>query len=278
MSAARASVIVRTRDKERTIERCLSLLRRQTVEPEIVVVDSGSSDRTVELARRWCDRLIEIRPEEFSYGRALNVGARSAAAPIHFAVSAHIFLEREDWIERSLRHYERPDVAAAMGCVVLPDGRPQRDVVYQDAALSRTDRVWGFSNTASSWRASVWERFPFDEGLEACEDKEWSWRVLDQGWIVVLDPALWVPDVHRRSAGALSLYHRTKRESRVLAAYGALPRMGPGGALREWWDGSRETSPARRLVDRANPLRVAEIAGRYVGERSARSRNSSEAS
>jgi glycosyltransferase involved in cell wall biosynthesis len=278
MGTARASVIVRTRDKQGTIERCLSLLRRQTVEPEIVVVDSGSSDRTVALAREWCDRLIEIRPEEFSYGAALNLGARSAAAPIHFAVSAHIFLAREDWIERSLRHYERPDVAAVMGCVVLPDGRPQHEVVYQDAALSRADRVWGFSNTASSWRASVWERFPFDEGLEACEDKEWSWRVLDQGWVVVLDPALWVPDVHRRRDGALSLYQRTKRESRVLAAYGALPRMGPGDALRAWWDGSRDASRGRRLVDRANPLRVAEIAGRYFGERSARPRNSSEAS
>src|SRR5687767_15288768 len=106
----RASVVMRARDAERTIGRALELLRAQTVEPEIIVVDSGSRDRTIEIAGGLCDELIELSAAEFSYGRALNVGARAAAAPVHFALSAHCFPERADWLERSLAHYERPDV------------------------------------------------------------------------------------------------------------------------------------------------------------------------
>ena len=69
-----ASVIVRCRDEVRTLERTLESLRRQTVDPEIVVVDSGSSDGSLEVARRYADQLIEIPPETFTFGHALNVG------------------------------------------------------------------------------------------------------------------------------------------------------------------------------------------------------------
>ncbi len=74
--SARASVIVRCKDEEKLLERALTSLRRQTVEPEIVVVDSGSTDRSLEIAKRWCDRLVEIPAESFTHGYALNVGAR----------------------------------------------------------------------------------------------------------------------------------------------------------------------------------------------------------
>ena len=44
-----ASVIVRTSDSASTVGALLDDLERQTIRPEIVVVDSGSSDRTLEL-------------------------------------------------------------------------------------------------------------------------------------------------------------------------------------------------------------------------------------
>ena len=47
---------------------------------EIVVVDSGSTDGTVAIAKRWCDRLIEIPEESFTYGYSANLGAEAASA------------------------------------------------------------------------------------------------------------------------------------------------------------------------------------------------------
>ena len=86
---ARASVIVRTKDKADTVEATFAALRPQTVPVEVVVVDSGSTDGTLEIARRHADRLVEIPAEAFTFGRALNVGAAAATAPVHFALSAH---------------------------------------------------------------------------------------------------------------------------------------------------------------------------------------------
>ena len=49
-------MIVRSKNSERTIERTLRIVRAQTIEAEIIVVDSGSRDRTLEIARRWGDQ------------------------------------------------------------------------------------------------------------------------------------------------------------------------------------------------------------------------------
>jgi rhamnosyltransferase len=265
-----ASVIVRAKDEARSIGRTLSLLARQTVRPEIIVVDSGSSDGTVEIAKRWCDQLVEIPAERFTFGSALNVGAQSASAPIHLAVSAHCFPERGDWVERSLAHYERDDVAATNGHRYFPDGRPIRGTFHQGAAHARVHAFWGFSNHASSWRASVWERFPFDETLEAAEDKEWALRVLDAGWVIAFDPELWVDYSHVWRSGPGSFYRREKRCARAIAGFASLPPYRLRDCVREWWKDMPDDRHAP-LLYRLDYRRIAGLAGRYAGYRAARS-------
>src|SRR5436305_1388138 len=78
-----ATAIVRCMNEERTIEKTLAVLRRQTVTPEIIVVDSGSSDSSGELARPLCDRVNEIPPQQLTYCRTPHIGARAAAARLH---------------------------------------------------------------------------------------------------------------------------------------------------------------------------------------------------
>lgn len=267
MSAPPASVIVRAKDEETTIDRTLASLERQTVRPEILVLDSGSTDRTREIATGRCDRLIDIPGQEFTYGRGLNIGARAASAPIHFSLSAHCFPEA-DWIERSLEHYERPDVAGTGGQLYFPDGSLLRGPFLQDGAHARSDPWWGFSNHASSWRGSVQERFPFDELMDIAEDREWSWRVLDAGFVIAFDPALWVNPWHRHGRGVVNLYARIKRESRAIASFSPNPPYTVRDCVRKWWRGGpRDRSAAYR---RLNYFRWVELAGKRAGQRQER--------
>src|SRR5207244_4709371 len=104
------------------------------------------------------------------------------------ALSSHCFPDRTDVIERSLAHYERADVAATCGARSFPDGSPVESAFYQDLEHARAHPEWGFSNHASSWRADVWKRFPFDDHIAAAEDREWSWRVLGADLTIVFDP------------------------------------------------------------------------------------------
>jgi rhamnosyltransferase len=261
----RASVIVRCKDEEKLIERTFQSLRRQTVEPEIIVVDSGSRDRSVEIARRWCDELIEIPAESFTFGYSLNVGARAAAAPFHFALSAHCHADRDDWIERTLTHYERTDVAGVNGYHAYPDGTPITGVFHQDAAHARAHPFWGFSNHASSWRASVWKEFPFDEKLTAAEDREWAQRVLDAGWVIAFDPELTVDMSHAWRSPA-EYFRRQRLCAHALAGIADLPEYGLGDLRREWWSVLPDDRHSPWLY-RIDPRRLAGLAGKYLGRR-----------
>jgi rhamnosyltransferase len=269
MSPPAATVIVRCMNEERTIAATLAAVQRQTVVPEIIVVDSGSTDRSVELARGSSDRVIEIPAERFTYGYALNIGARAAAAPIHFSLSAHCAPERDDWIERSLEHYERADVAGTHGARELPGGHPLERPFYQDAEHARTNPYYGFSNHASSWRASVWEQFSFDERLDYAEDKEWAMRVLTAGWVIAVDPLLWVDMSHVWRSGLRTHYRRQKRAARALADVTAPPPYGLRDCLREWWSALPDERHAP-LAYRLDYRRMVGLAGKYAGLRAAR--------
>jgi rhamnosyltransferase len=263
MPEPRASVIVRAKNEERAIERTFQALRRQTVPVEIVVVDSGSTDRTVEIARRWCDTLIEIPAEDFDYAYAINVGAAKARAPFHFCLSAHCFPERDDWVERSLAHYARADVAGTNGIQTLPDGTRVEGVFFQEREHAWANPLWGFSNHASSWRAEVWREIPFAEGLTSSEDRLWALRVTAAGWVLAFDPLLWVDLTHQWDGGALFVYRRRRMETTGLTEFAPMPPYRLGDAVREWWRPPDDRHSA--LFHRLNYRRLAGILGTYRG-------------
>lgn len=265
---AQASVVVRTFNSARTLTSCLESLRAQTVVPEIVVVDSGSTDVTLAIAERLADRIVQIPHESFSYGGALNRGAAVATAPIQFAFSSHCVLPRRDWIERSLRHYERPDVAGTNGQLTRPDGSPLLEEFILAADTPMPNLLWGFSNHASSWRTDVWRTQPFDETLIASEDFEWSDRVLARGFVIVFDPALTVSGDHRRAQGPLALYRRSRRELLGVAAFRRVEPPTLRETFVDWW--SNHPPETRRHRQRLNPYRIVMFAGRYTAGRTMR--------
>lgn len=268
MGTPPASVIVRCRDERETLIRTLTTLREQTSRPEIIVVDSGSIDGSLDVARRLGDRVVEMAPEAFTYGRSLNIGAGAASTPIHFALSAHCFAPTH-WVERALALYEdHADVAAVNGIQTFSDGSPVTSTFLQDAAHARADPWWGFSNHASSWRASVWADFPFDESMDYAEDREWAWRVTAAGWRIAYDPRLWV-DMSHSWKGTRNLFTRQRRGSRAIASFASTPRYTLRDLRRDWWSDipdDRHSAMAHRWL---NVGRLAGLAGRYVGDREA---------
>lgn len=261
------SVLVRCKNEAPSIEACLRSLRAQSVASEIVVVDSGSTDSTVAIASPLCDRIVALDAGTFSYGRALNVGARHAQGTVLFALSAHCVATDPDWIGRSLEHYRDPSVAAVSGMAHRPDGGlldAPRAVTFEDV---RADPHYGFSNHASSWRRSVWQAVPFDEHTASCEDKQWMWRVMLAGWTVLLDPRLVVSSEHRRAAGLRALWRRELAEHRTVAAALDFPVRPTSEVCREWWGSFPWPSDRPIWQRRMSPWRSVELVAGTVGDR-----------
>ena len=265
------SVIVRAKDKVGTIGATLVALRRQTVDAEVIVVDSGSTDGTLELAERYADRILHVPPGRFSYGGALNAGAAVAEGDVHAALSAHCVPKADTWLADSLRRYDLPGVAATAWARLIPDGSRLIEGTYlQNWEDAHHHPTWGFSNHGSTWAADVWRAHPFRDDLPACEDREWSWRVLAAGHRIAYSPELHVPMDHRRQAGPVALYRRVRREAETLASLGALPDPTLRALLREWW---RPAIPLASCypaaLRRVGPHRGIELLATHAGARAA---------
>lgn len=250
-----------------TIARALDDLRRQTVELEVIVVDSGSQDDTLAIAGPAADRLLQIPPGAYMPGLALNLGSSAAAGEIVFAFSSHCCLTRDDWAERALAHYADPGVAVVASSLTTPDGRPLEQPYEQRPEDVSVNPCWGLSNHASSWRRSVWEELPFDE-TSFVEDKEWAIRVMASGRKIVFDPALWVEMRHRWRAGARAYFRRERREMGALARLVPMAPYTPRDLTREWLTPPDEEHS--RLFHILNYRRAAGLLGKYAGMRAAR--------
>ncbi|MFM6205689.1 glycosyltransferase family 2 protein, partial [Planktothrix sp.] len=95
----KCSLVLRCYNEEQHIGRLLSGILQQTLQDyEIIVVDSGSTDATVAIACRYPIKLLSIQPQEFSFGRALNLGCQAATGDIIVTASAHVYPVYRDWL------------------------------------------------------------------------------------------------------------------------------------------------------------------------------------
>jgi glycosyltransferase involved in cell wall biosynthesis len=109
------SVVIPTYNEERNIERCLKALSEQTIpreDYEIIVVDGQSSDRTVEIAERYADRVIQ--QESKGVGGARNDGVRAARGDVIVTTDADC-VPYEEWLEVVREHFRNEEVIAVTG-------------------------------------------------------------------------------------------------------------------------------------------------------------------
>jgi glycosyltransferase involved in cell wall biosynthesis len=249
----RASVVIRVLDEADALRRLLGILEGQDEPHEVIVVDSGSSDGSQELASMTVD--------QFTFGGALNVGATATSSDVVVALSAHAFPRDAGWLGRMVAVFDDASVACAYGPTHSYDGAPLTAPVRQDAALAEAHPLWGYSNGAGAFRRTLWERRAFREDMPGSEDREWALWALREGHVCVLDPALAVDHDHSHDSLRAS-FARYAREARGDTMFLDLPRY---RVLHEWWtDQGWHRSLWRARLD---PRRAARLAGRWWGLR-----------
>ncbi len=88
------SVIIPAFNEEKFIEQCLLSVKNQTFKQlEIIVVDDGSKDRTVEISKKYAD--FVINQNHLGCGRARNAGAKAASGEILVFIDADMRLHEE---------------------------------------------------------------------------------------------------------------------------------------------------------------------------------------
>ena len=280
MSAVPISVVVRTLDAEAGLRELLPALRLDPRD-ELVVVDSGSKDRSLEMARQAGARIVSIDAARFTYGRSLNVGFAVATRDWILALSSHVVPVRPDFLEIYRRAVARfpAGVVAAAGPLVRNDG--ERGMTGGITLYEGEDFLRGFEFGAGNpnclYRRDAWAARPFDEELGGGEDCDWYVREIAAGRALA---AVHAAEVYYRFRRPWSAYvykgrvdfrvahryldvHQPKLSGLAVRAaklglYAVQGRVGWSdvkGSLGHCWGSYREASVARKSCEPGGLLR-----------------------
>src|SRR5262245_38250370 len=111
------SIIVRSFNEGWALRETLPALRAQDYKPwELIVIDSGSTDGSVELIRKAEPRhFIPIQPHEYNPSRVMNLGMQLARAECGVYLNADATPQGHDWLGPLAKSLRDPQTAAVFG-------------------------------------------------------------------------------------------------------------------------------------------------------------------
>ena len=184
----RLSIVIRTLNEARYLDDLMVMIARQRLpghDVETVVIDSGSQDGTVTIAKHHGCVLAHIRKDEFSFGRSLNRGCAASSGDILVFVSGHCIPVGSDWLQTLCQPLMDGRVAYTYGRQIGDDDSNYSErrifAKYYPDTSSIPQEGFFANNANSALLRSVWQANPFDETLTGLEDMELAKRLVGHG-------------------------------------------------------------------------------------------------
>ena len=179
----RVNIIIRTLNEGKWLPLCLSGLEKQNYQDfNLTIVDSGSTDNTLEIAENYQrveKKIIEIT--QFKPGKAINVGAKAHNSEFIVLLSAHCVPVDDEWLSFLVSYLdEHTDVVAAYGRQVpfnFTGSDDARDLAYTFRGETNKSTSPFFHNANSILRNRLLKEIPFDEDVEHIEDMIWAQKL-----------------------------------------------------------------------------------------------------
>lgn len=183
-----ASIIIRTLNEATHLENLLLSVKEQEfedLEVEVILVDSGSTDNTLQIAKHHNCRILHITQEEFSFGSSLNMGCEAASGELLVIISGHCVPTNSAWLRMLCQPLIENEADYSYGkqiggpkshyseCRIFTKYYPPQSQIPQSGFYC--------NNANAAVRRSVWERYGFDEDLTGLEDMKLAQNLVADG-------------------------------------------------------------------------------------------------
>jgi len=232
------TIIVRSFNEGWALKETLPALQAQEYRNwELIVIDSGSTDGSLDLIRKAQPRhLVQILPHEYNPSRVMNHGMTLARSDFGVFLNADATPQNRNWLRPLVNALQNPTHAASFGRQIpRPGCRAVYRLDYERCfGSSRESEQWDhfFSMVSSGLRKDVWAKRGFLEKMQYSEDDEYTRWCRAQGYQIVYCPESVV--MHSHNYTPAQAYKRSFGEGRALAAV---------------WNGSKsDFNPLRTLL------------------------------
>ena len=188
---------------------------------EVLIIDSGYADETLEIARRYPTRITSITPEGFHHSGTRNFAASMVQGEYLVFITQDALPLGDNWLSSLLSPFSDLDVAGVYG----------RQIAYNSANIiekffhSYFYPVEGFSisylsenlgdfyidnvflsDVNSAILKDIWGKHKFNEDIIMAEDKDWAIHVLRAGYKLIYEPRAAV--YHSHNYNLISAFKR----------------------------------------------------------------------
>ena len=224
----KVSIIIRTYNEQRYLGDLLAAIKNQILETyahETVIVDSGSTDGTLDIAGKFGCRIVHIRKQEFSYGRSLNIGCDAASGDVLVFISGHCVPTNPHWLQSLISPLDKESIVYTYGSQVGNSNTKfseQQHFAKDYPEQSKLPQDGFFCNNANAaLLKSVWKENYFDESLTGLEDMHLSKRLVSQGFKIGYVAEAMVFHLHEESWSQV----RRRFEREAIALQHVMPEV-----------------------------------------------------
>lgn len=202
------SVVIPVKNGVDTLRSCLDGIFGQTLSErlEVIILDSGSTDGTLELLKEYPVRVQSIPPGEFDHGDTRNLGVNLSRGSFVAMTVQDAAPTTGDWLQIMLSHFDDPEVAAVCGQQIVAHDPDKNPLQWFSPAGEATPFKVHFSNPEefrsmsgkkqhsycnwddvnAMYRKSLKDKLPFRR-IMFSEDTLWAKDALSLGYTLVYD-------------------------------------------------------------------------------------------
>mgnify|MGYP001359943977 FL=1 len=202
------SVVIRARNEERWIGYAIQSALDHLVKPEIVIVDNNSTDKTIEIVKFFSEnpnlnnetnnysKIKIVNINDYSPGRALNLGVRKSTKKYIMILSAHCILK--EFNEKNILKDLEKNVCVFGNQIPVWNGKKiTKRYLWSHFVNKRTlnmysqlEKRYFLHNALAIYKKTTLKKFPFDENLTSKEDRYWANKMIKRKMNFIYDPKL----------------------------------------------------------------------------------------
>ncbi len=240
------SIILLIKNGGERLKQLMESLQNQQFEGnvEIIAVDSGSEDESLQILESYDTRIFKIKPEEFHHSRTRNFGAQKSNGQILVYLTQDALPIKQDFLETLISPLEDPDIAVSYGRQIANPDSKKVDVFFysyfypdEKKVLKKKladnpkkfymDNIY-VSDVCSAIKREVWAQLKFTNDVPMSEDKDFALKVLQAGYKIVYEPNATV--YHSHDYSLTSLFKRRFKDG---AAFSNIALEGESQFLTE---------------------------------------------